>query len=112
MMKAVAAVIAALFLLTATEELAARSGGSHDSEALDWLGRMATAMDQMSYQGTFVYIQDDRLETIRITHVATPEGSRERLVSLSGDRRESRFRRCFARPSPDRRATGWLRFEQ
>ncbi|HET6563905.1 MAG TPA: MucB/RseB C-terminal domain-containing protein [Xanthomonadales bacterium] len=53
-----------------------------------WLQRMATAMSQMSYQGTFIYITDQRMETMRITHVMDENGSRERLSSVSGPRRE------------------------
>jgi len=52
--------------------------------AIDWLDRMSVAMNQMSYQGTFVYHQEDRMETMRITHVSDENGVRERLVSLSG----------------------------
>ena len=52
------------------------------------LERMSTAMTQMSYQGTFVYWQDDNVETMRITHVSDNKGVRERLVALSGPRRE------------------------
>ena len=50
-----------------------------------WLERMSTAMSQMSYQGTFVYLQGDDVVTMRITHVAGEMGVRERLVSLSGN---------------------------
>lgn len=53
-----------------------------------WLERMSTAMSQMSYQGTFVYLQGDDVVTMRITHVAGEMGVRERLVSLSGAPRE------------------------
>lgn len=53
-----------------------------------WLERMESAMRQMSYQGTFIYIADERLETMRITHVVDERGSRERLVSVSGPHRE------------------------
>ena len=52
------------------------------------LERMSAAMSQMSYQGTFVYVQGDTVETIRITHVADQHGVRERLVSVSGEPRE------------------------
>jgi sigma-E factor negative regulatory protein RseB len=61
---------------------------SADDEARAWLERMSTAMSQMSYQGTFVYLQGHRVETIRITHVSGEDGVRERLVSLSGAPRE------------------------
>lgn len=53
-----------------------------------WLERMATAMNQLSYQGTFVYLRDGRVETMRITHVVDDEGTRERLVSVDGPHRE------------------------
>jgi sigma-E factor negative regulatory protein RseB len=54
----------------------------------DWLERMSTAMSQMDYQGTFVYVQGDDVVTMRITHVADEVGVRERLVSMSGASRE------------------------
>lgn len=54
----------------------------------EWLERMSTAMSQMDYQGTFVYVQGDEVVTMRITHVADDAGVRERLVSMSGAPRE------------------------
>jgi sigma-E factor negative regulatory protein RseB len=57
-------------------------------EPQQWLERMGAAMSQMSYQGTFIYIAGDRMETMRITHVIDENGSRERLSSVSGPRRE------------------------
>lgn len=53
-----------------------------------WLERMGVALSQMSYQGTFIYISDGRMETMRITHVVDEHGTQERLSSLSGPRRE------------------------
>jgi sigma-E factor negative regulatory protein RseB len=58
------------------------------SQAREWLERMTTAMSQMSYQGTFVYVRDDTVETMRITHVTDETGVRERMYSVSGPRRE------------------------
>jgi len=60
------------------------SGGS----AQVWLERMSAAINQMTYQGTFVYVQDGDMVTMRVTHVAGEDGVRERLVSLSGLPRE------------------------
>jgi len=57
-------------------------------QARDWLERMTAAMSQMSYQGTFVYVRDDAVETMRITHVTDDTGVRERLYSVSGPHRE------------------------
>lgn len=73
---------AALALLL--EALPARGSDSPE----EWLDQMSVAMDQMSYQGTFVYIQGKSIETVRVTHVADENGTRQRLVSLSGDPRE------------------------
>ncbi len=56
--------------------------------AREWLERMTTAMSQMSYQGTFVYVRDGVVETMRITHVTDQTGVRERIYSVSGPHRE------------------------
>lgn len=57
-------------------------------EALELLQRMSVAMTQMTYQGTFVYVQGQNVETMRITHVVDEEGIHERLVAQSGPKRE------------------------
>lgn len=62
--------------------------GFAGEEPQDWLQRMGAAMSQMTYQGTFIYISGQRMETMRITHVTDENGSRERLASVSGPRRE------------------------
>jgi sigma-E factor negative regulatory protein RseB len=56
--------------------------------AREWLERMTTAMSQRSYQGTFVYVRDGVVETMRITHVTDETGVRERMYSVSGPHRE------------------------
>ena len=53
-----------------------------------WLDRMASAMEQVDYQGTFVYVQDGNIDSMRITHVHDEGGSSERLYSITGPRRE------------------------
>ena len=62
------------------------AGGAGDARKL--LENMTTAMSQLSYQGTFVYVRDGVVETMRITHVADDTGIRERIYSLSGPQRE------------------------
>lgn len=57
-------------------------------QASKWLERMTTAMSQMSYQGTFVYVREGAVETMRITHVTDETGVRERIYSVSGPHRE------------------------
>jgi len=80
---AVTSCLATLLLATVLPAMA----GSN-SNAAQWLERMSAAMSQMTYQGTFIYVQGDEVETMRITHVSDQEGVREHLVSLSGLRRE------------------------
>lgn len=53
-----------------------------------WLVRMSAAMRQLDYQGTFVYMRGDDVETVRITHMVNEHGARERIVSVSGSPRE------------------------
>ena len=62
--------------------------GSEQAAVEGLLGRMAEAVRQLDYQGTFVYLQDDQLEAMHIMHVQTPQGERERLISLNGSARE------------------------
>jgi sigma-E factor negative regulatory protein RseB len=74
----------ACVLLLIASSPAVRAG----DEAYAWLERMSAAMSQMNYQGTFVYVQDGDVQTMRITHVAEGGDLRERLVSISGLPRE------------------------
>lgn len=53
-----------------------------------WLKQMETALQTISYSGTFVYIHDDQAETMRVFHRVGPDGTRERLMSLNGSARE------------------------
>jgi len=79
------AIICRMMLLLA---LVSPAMAGSNGEAARLLDRMSAAMSQMTYQGTFVYIQGDEVETMRITHVSDDEGEREHLVALSGLRRE------------------------
>jgi sigma-E factor negative regulatory protein RseB len=77
------ALVAAMLMLGAGNAFS-----ESNDNARHWLERMSTAMSQMDYQGTFVYVQGDDVVTMRITHVADEAGVRERLVSMSGVPRE------------------------
>jgi sigma-E factor negative regulatory protein RseB len=84
-MRAAAAKIAlAAIMFGMTQSLSAVAADG----ATGWLERMSAAMSQMTYQGTFVYVQGDQVETMRVTHVADESGVRERLFSVSGEQRE------------------------
>ncbi|MCW8927123.1 MAG: MucB/RseB C-terminal domain-containing protein [Xanthomonadales bacterium] len=77
----------ALLLLVLTSFSTLAIAGS-SNEAREWLERMVQAMQQMTYQGTFVYVRGGDVETMRITHMVDESGVRERLYSVSGPHRE------------------------
>jgi sigma-E factor negative regulatory protein RseB len=57
-------------------------------DAQHWLNEMSTALQSLNYDGTFVYLHDGKLETMRIIHQTGEYGEMERLVSLTGSPRE------------------------
>jgi sigma-E factor negative regulatory protein RseB len=59
-----------------------------DLSPRQWLERMMDAVQQLSYQGTFVYLHDNQLETMRIVHAVDKDQVRESLTSLNGTPRE------------------------
>ena len=54
--------------------------------ARQWLDDMSSALQTLDYDGTFVYLHDNKLETMRIIHQLAEGGVKERLVSLTGNR--------------------------
>lgn len=70
--------------------LLAVAGQSVAQEAArQWLDEMADAVQNLDYDGTFVYLHDGKLEAMRIIHLRDEiEGERERLISLTGSARE------------------------
>ncbi len=73
-----------LVLLLSSQTLSA----SEDLTARDWLERMMQSVQQLNYQGTFIYLHDDQLESMRIVHSVEDERVRESLTSLNGHPRE------------------------
>ena len=61
--------------------------GSADS-AMDWVQKMSDSMRNLSYEGNFVYMYDNQLESMQISHVKDGAGEKERLISLNGEARE------------------------
>jgi sigma-E factor negative regulatory protein RseB len=58
------------------------------SEAYTWLEKMHNAVQQLNYEGTFVYLHGQHMETMRIIHTIEDGVERERLVSMNGAQRE------------------------
>jgi sigma-E factor negative regulatory protein RseB len=55
---------------------------------LQLLNRMQEALQSRNYYGTLVYIQDGKVQSMRIVHQVSEKGEYERLVNLNGNARE------------------------
>jgi sigma-E factor negative regulatory protein RseB len=75
-----------LLALNLTTGLAATA--EKEREAARWLERMMTAVRALNYQGTFIYLHDNQLESIRVVHAVEDGQIREHLISLNGAPRE------------------------
>lgn len=67
---------------------AVQSNVGADEAVRGWLDRMSHALNNLDYQGTFIYQHDGQLETLRVVHIVNDEGEHERLYSLNGTPRE------------------------
>lgn len=52
------------------------------------LNKMNHTLERADYEGTFVFMQNDNVETMSIIHGYSSDGVKEKLVSLNGDARE------------------------
>ncbi|MEM6936826.1 MAG: MucB/RseB C-terminal domain-containing protein [Pseudomonadota bacterium] len=70
-----------------------------------WLDQMASAVSNLTYRGTLIYLRRDQVDSLRIYHRVDETGMRERLVALNGSPREilrdNNSVRCIF---PDRRS--------
>ncbi|MCU7840328.1 MAG: MucB/RseB C-terminal domain-containing protein [Candidatus Thiodiazotropha sp. (ex Lucinoma borealis)] len=62
--------------------------GNDNLTPKDWLERMMEAVQKLNYQGTFIYLHDNQLETMKIAHAVEGDRVRESLMSLNGTPRE------------------------
>jgi sigma-E factor negative regulatory protein RseB len=68
--------------------LATTVAQAQSPETLGWLRKMYDATQRLSYSGTFVYQNDGRTETSRITRYVDPAGDIEKLEVMDGVPRE------------------------
>ena len=61
---------------------------TNEQDVKEWLKKMIHAVRTLSYEGTFVYLHDNQLESMRVLHVVDETGEREHLLSLNGPARE------------------------
>jgi sigma-E factor negative regulatory protein RseB len=74
-----------LILLTVTDLASAEESGE-GAQAI--LQKMAKAMAYTNYQGTVVFLKNDKLETMKYFHTSEQNKQQERLVSLNSPLRE------------------------
>jgi len=55
---------------------------------MEWIHAMSDAMRNLNYRGNFVYMHDNQLESMSISHMKGESGEKERLLSLNGEARE------------------------
>jgi len=56
--------------------------------AQSWLARMSHAVEELTYQGTFLHMQGGDAETLQITHLNDDGRVSERILALDGVARE------------------------
>ena len=56
--------------------------------AMNWVQKMSDSMRNLNYQGDFVYLHNNRLEGMQLSHYRDANGEKERLISLNGEARE------------------------
>jgi sigma-E factor negative regulatory protein RseB len=78
----------ALALTTASLCYGAVAIAQDDTQAMQWLRRVYSATEHLSYTGTFVYQHGDQVETSVITRLVDSHGVRERVDTLDGPPRE------------------------
>jgi sigma-E factor negative regulatory protein RseB len=59
-----------------------------EKTAMEWIQSMSDAMRNLNYRGNFVYMHDNQLESMSISHMKDESGEKERLLSLNGEARE------------------------
>lgn len=76
-----------LIIFGATLLMQLQSASAND-RVHSMLEKMVQSVHGLSYEGTFVYLHDNQLESMRIIHTLSEDGERERLISLNGAARE------------------------
>ncbi len=63
-------------------------GNASSPTAMEWIQSMSNAMRDLNYRGNFIYMHEDQLESMSISHMKDETGEKERLFSLNGEARE------------------------
>ncbi len=79
---------AVVFLLFCFSSAARAAIPLQQQDSIDLLKKISAAAHQVTYQGTFIFQRDGRIESTRIYHLVDQSGEHERLVRLDGPARE------------------------
>lgn len=71
---------------TASSQASAEEASLADAKA--WFAKMAQAFHALSYDASFIYVHDGRIESMRLVHAVSEGRERERLIHLNGPARE------------------------
>ncbi len=67
----------------------AATANAESTDGRFWLDKMSRAINELNYEGTFVYLHGNQMETVHILHSIDEKGEeRERMISLTGAARE------------------------
>lgn len=61
---------------------------AQEPQPAELLERMSRSLQSLEYGGVFVYVHEGRVDAVQVTRTQSPYGPVDRLVTLSGDRRE------------------------
>lgn len=87
-MRIQSAFTSALLTLLLLATVAASRNAIAEDDAQGWIEKMSIAMQDLDYNGTFVYLHDGDIESMKIFHRKVEGVEHERLVSLNGEARE------------------------
>ncbi len=77
-----------VFLLLVATRAAFAATPLQPQDSIDLLKKISAAAYQVTYQGTFIFQRDGRIESTRIYHLVDQNGEHEKLVRLDGPARE------------------------
>ena len=59
-----------------------------ESTPKQWLEKMSSAMQELNYEGVFIYLEGGELAAMRVIHVVDEKGAHELLQTLTGEERK------------------------
>lgn len=68
--------------------LVATARAEEPADANAWLQKMVDAVHHLSYEASFIYVHEGRIESMRVLHTVVDGRERERLTHLNGPVRE------------------------